>query len=156
MIADIAPRLAALDDAVGIATLSRDAIERGLPWRWQPDRVRRAIQSCSTNVVVAGPPGALAAFGIMSYTDDQAHLLLLAVRESHRRQGLGSAVLQWLESVARAAGAQRIHLEARRDNAAARNFYSEHGYHERHIEKALYSPVVDGLRLEKWLRSDSG
>jgi [ribosomal protein S18]-alanine N-acetyltransferase len=36
---------------------------------------------------------------------------------------------------------------------AARNFYSEHGYHERAIRKRMYSGVVHGVQLEKWLRA---
>ena len=120
-------RIAARDYAAPIAAMSRDCIEHGLPWSWRAGRVARAIAAADTNVVVVGPPEALAAFGIMSYLDDDAHLLLFAVDPRRRRDGLGTALLTWLEDVARAAGASRIRVEARRDNAAARNFYSEHG-----------------------------
>jgi ribosomal protein S18 acetylase RimI-like enzyme len=154
MIADVAVRLATLADAVDIAAMSRDYIEFGLPRSWGHDRVARAIEDTSTNVAVVGNPDAILAFGIMSYSEEDAHLLLFAVRRSSQRRGIGSAVLAWLEAVARTAGAERI-VEARRENSAARNFYSEHGYHERAIEKAMYSGVEDGVRLEKWLRTDA-
>jgi len=153
MIADTAVRLADAADAAAIAAMSREYIEYGLPWRWRPERVARAIRHPDTNVVVAGPPGALTAFGIMSYLETDAHLLLFAVHPLSRRQGLGSAVLRWLEDVARAAGSTRIRVEARRENEAARHFYSEHGYHERTLAPGMYAEVVDGVRLEKWLRS---
>jgi len=149
---ELALRLASPADAQAIALLSRDTIEQGLPWSWRPERVARAIGDRNTNVVVAGPAGALAGFGIMSYLDTDAHLLLLAVHPLRRRAGLGSAILEWLEDVARAAGARRIRLEARRDNVAARSFYNEHAYHERAIREAMYSGVADGVRMEKWLR----
>ena len=152
MIADVAIRFADLADAPSIAAMSREHIEQGLPWSWQPPRVARAIGDPDTNVVVVGPPGAIVAFGIMSYRGDDAHLLLFAVHRASQRQGIGSAVLRWLEDVAHVAGCRRICLEARRDNAAARSFYNEHGYHERAIGKAMYSRIVDGVRLEKWLR----
>ena len=45
-----------------------------------------------------------------------------------------------------------IQVEARRDNVAGRNFYSELGYHESAIRKNRYAAGVDGVRLEKWLR----
>ena len=151
---ELALRLATPAEAATIAALSRDTIEQGLPWTWRPERVARAIGDASTNVVVAGPPGTVAAFGIMSYLDTDAHLLLLAVHPLRRREGLASAILEWLEDVARAAGARRIRVEARRDNVAARSFYNEHGYHERAIREAMYSGVADGVRLEKWLRMD--
>ena len=151
MIADVTIRLATRDDASDIAAMSRDYIEHGLPWRWRHDRVAAAIANPDTNVVVVGEHGAITAFGIMSYEDVDAHLLLFAVRSASQRTGVGSAVLLWLEAVARTAGAKRIQVEARKEIVAARNFYSEHGYHERLIKKAMYSGVVDGIRLEKLL-----
>ena len=155
MISDVAVRLATLADADGIAAMSRDSIEHGLPWSWRADRVTRAIRDPDTNVVVVDGRGALGAFGIMSFSENDAHLLLLAVRQARRRNGLGSAVLLWLEAVARLAGAARIRVECRRGNDAARNFYSEHGYHERAIRRGMYAGVVDGILLEKWLRRDA-
>lgn len=152
MIAQTDIRFATLADADEIARLSRDLIEQGLPWTWTPERVASSIRDPNTNVVVTGPAGSLAGFAIMYYADDDAHLLLMAVRAGVQRSGLGSALLLWLEAAARAAGARRIRVEARRDNAAARNFYSEHGYHERVIKARMYSARVAGIRLEKWLR----
>lgn len=153
MLADTTIRLAEPRDAQRIAELSRALIEHGLPWQWRPARVRRAIEDADTNVAVTGPAAAPTAFGIMSYRDNDAHLLLFAVDAAHQRQGLGSALLHWLEDVARAAGAQRIRVETRHENEAARCFYNEHGYHERVLQRAMYGQAVDGVRLEKWLRA---
>ena len=155
MIADVAIRLATRADAVGIAHMSRDSIEHGLPWSWRPERVTRAIQDPDTDVAVVDDGAVLGAFGIMSFSEKDAHLLLLAVRQARRRNGLGSAVLLWLEAVARSAGMARIRVECRRGNGAARSFYSEHSYHERTIRKGMYGGVVDGIQLEKWLRRDA-
>ncbi len=147
-------RFATLADAPAIAAMSRDYIEHGMPWGWGYDRVAKAIADPETNVAVMGPPGAVIAFGIMSYSEDEAHLLLFAVRRAHQRKGIGGALLTWLEAVARAGGAKRIHVEARADNIAGRNFYFDHGYHERKYELGMYRGLVDGVRFEKWLRGD--
>lgn len=155
MISHHAIRLATPADAAAIAVLSRDEIEHGLPWTWQAPRVRRAIGDPETNVVVVGPAQAVAAFGIMFHADDDAHLLLFAVHRSQRRRGVGTALLQWLEAAAQAAGAKRIRVEARMDNVAARSFYNEHGYHEHDVAPRMYSRTLDGVRLEKWLRAES-
>lgn len=153
MLAAPAVRFATAADAAGIAALSRDAIEYGLPWSWTERRVQHAIAAPDTNVVVIeGAGGLVDAFGIMAYPGDDAHLLLFAVRAGLRRRGIGSAMLAWLEEVARAAGASRIRVEARRDNEPARSFYSEHGYQELAIVPRHYSGLVDGVRLDKWLR----
>lgn len=132
--------------------MSRDLIERGLAWGWRPARVLRAIANPDTNVAVIRAGGELDAFGIMDYLETDAYLALLAVRSTRQRQGLGRSLLQWLEASARTAGARRIRVEARRDNAAARNFYNELGYHEVGIRRDRYSDGVDGLVLERWLR----
>jgi [ribosomal protein S18]-alanine N-acetyltransferase len=153
MTADPAVRLAQAGDAAAIAEMSRDLIEHGLSWSWRPARVREAIRAANTNVAVVREQALLAAFGIMEYWDDDAHLVLFAVRPTFQRRGLGSMVLRWLEACAAAAGSQRIRIEARRDNEAARSFYNEHGYHERGIASRMYSGAADGVRLEKWLRS---
>ncbi len=155
MISHLTIRFATHADAAAIAALSRDEIETGLPWTWRAPRVRHAIADPDTNVIVVGPPGAVVAFGVMYYADDDAHLLLFAVHRTRQRRGVGSALLQWLEEAARAAGAARIRVEARMDNEAARSFYNERGYHERAIARRMYSDRLDGVRLEKWLRAEA-
>lgn len=146
-----AVRFATLADAAGIAALSRDVIEHGLPWSWTEARVARAIANPDTNVVVVGERGVIVGFGIMSYPDDDAHLLLFAVRRQSRRQGIGTRILAWLEEVAATGGARRVRLECRRDNDAARNFYAEKGYHELAISPKYYRGLKDAVILEKWL-----
>ena len=153
MIADATVRLAIISDAADIAVLSREHVEFGLSWNWREDRVTKSIISPISNVAVVERDKAVVGFGIMEYGDNDAHLVLFAVDPLHRRHGIGSAILLWLESVARAAGAERIRIEARHENTAARSFYNEHGYHERVIKKGMYAASVDGVRFEKWLRS---
>ena len=153
MISNLTIRFATPADAAAIAALSRVEIEQGLPWTWREPRVRGAIADPDTNVIVVGRPCAVTAFGLMYYAVDDAHLLLFAVHRSQQRRGIGSALLQWLEDAARAAGASRIRVEARLDNEAARSFYNERGYHEGEIVRRMYSGMLDGVRLEKWLRS---
>jgi ribosomal-protein-alanine N-acetyltransferase len=154
MIADVDVRLAMLSDAAEIAVMSRDYIERGLPWTWTQERVAHCIRDPETNVVVAREKGVIIGFGIMFYASDDAHLLLFAVRRTHQRRGIGSAILRWLEDVARAAGAKRIRVECTRENSAGRNFYCEHGYHELEITKNMYRGLKDGVQLEKWFREN--
>ena len=89
MISHLTIRIAARGDAFAIAALSRSEIEHGLPWTWREPRVRHAIADPDTNVIVVGPPGAVVAFGVMYYADDDAHLLLFAVHASRQRQGIG-------------------------------------------------------------------
>ena len=152
MLADVDVRLATKDHALQIAEMSRDFIEHGLGWGWTRDRIVKALREPEVNAAVVLRESMVLAFGIMRYGERHAHLELLAVRPDHRRLGLASAIVGWLESVAAVAGMERILVECRKSNDAARCLYLEHGYHERRIEPAMYSPSEDGIRLEKWLR----
>src|SRR3954471_13545352 len=91
----IAIRLAENRDAQAIALMSRDFIESGLGWKYDAARVMRAIRDRETLAVVAceGKPAAargnINGFAIMEVADERAHLVLLAVRPSQRRTGIG-------------------------------------------------------------------
>ncbi|HKQ28334.1 MAG TPA: GNAT family N-acetyltransferase [Burkholderiales bacterium] len=123
----ISVRIAEPRDAQAIAMMSRDFIEAGLGWKYDAARVMRAIRDRETLAVVAceggkastgaGGRGALTGFAIMEFGDERAHLVLLAVRPSHRRLGIGQRLLEWLLESARCAGMASIHLELRRGAA---------------------------------------
>lgn len=143
--------LATALDARGIAAMSRQYIEYGLGWSWTRERVLKAIHDRETNVAVIHEQGLLLAFGIMSYGERKAHLVLLAVDPEHRKRGLGATVLAWLEKCAITAGLERIQLEARADNPGAIAFYEEQGYSAIGLVPGYYRGTVDAVRLEKTL-----
>ena len=142
-------RLAAAGDAPGIAAMSRDFIEYGLGWRWTSERVLRCVRDPMINVAVAGGFGQLSGFGIMQYYENEAHLLLLAVQDSQRRKGIGSALISWLETTALTAGIGAIYLDARARNEAARAFYRRLGYQEVRVVRRFYRGREDGVRIAK-------
>jgi ribosomal-protein-alanine N-acetyltransferase len=140
-------RLAEPRDAQAVAMMSRDFIEAGLGWKYDAARVLRAIRDRDTLAVVAcegssksTPParGALTGFAIMEFGDERAHLVLLAVRPSHRRIGIGKRMLEWLLDSARVAGMASIHLELRAANDAARRFYRAMGFYETVLVPGYY------------------
>jgi ribosomal-protein-alanine N-acetyltransferase len=142
-------RLATRDDAPTIARLSRDRIEQGLGWSWTAPRVLRSIADADTNAVVARDGARLLGFGIMKYRDDEAHLLLLAVRAECARHGVGTALVDWLEQSALVAGVGQVYLEARATNAGARAFYRERGYREVQSLPGYYQGREACVRLAK-------
>ena len=144
--------LATAADARGIAEMSREHIEYGLGWSWTPSRVLKAIHDDSTNVALIAARGDMAGFGIMSYGERKAHLVLLCIAPAHRHRGLGALLLGWLEKCAVTAGLENIELEARADNPAALAFYAELGYSRTGTAPGYYQGTVDAVRLEKKLR----
>lgn len=158
--------LARLADAPMLARISRDYIERGLPWRWKPSRLRSLIDDPDTVVLVArrkplrrqdldAPEtrrlGNLLGFAVMSYEFENAHLMLLATLPRARRRGIASHLLKWLEKTAVTAGVERVSLEVRARNGGARAFYREHGYHERDYIPRYYGGEESAFRMTRTL-----
>lgn len=141
--------LARTTDALAIAELSRDAIEYGLAWRWTARRVMRCIHDADTNVVVVRQGIGVAAFAIMQYGEEEAHVALLAVRAARRRTGMGAALMNWLEITARVAGIKAIRLEVRMTNPGAMAFYRRLGFEESGVATGYYEGVEDAVRMLK-------
>ena len=141
--------LARRADAAAIAALSRDVIETGLGWSWQPRRVLRAIENPEAAVIklVAGP--ALAGFAIMRFGCEEAHLDLLAVKPEFRRAGNGAALLRWLEASALTAGISIVRLELRRSNGSACRFYARLGYSPCRVVRGYYQGREDAVQMAR-------
>jgi ribosomal-protein-alanine N-acetyltransferase len=69
---------------------------------------------------------------------DEAELLTLAVSASHRRRGVGTALLGEVIARARQHGARRLFLEVGVDNPAARSLYEQAGFSEVGRRAAYY------------------
>jgi [ribosomal protein S18]-alanine N-acetyltransferase len=143
--------LARASDAREIAEMSRDLIEQGLTWSWTPARVQHFICGPESSVVVARRERSIAAFAIMHFGDDVAHLNLLAVAPEHRRQGLGKQLMGWLTATAIEAGVFRINLELRTHNEAARIFYEYLGFDQLGVVQGYYQGREAALRMSRRL-----
>ncbi len=150
-------RLADPRDAQTLALMSRDLIEPGLGWRYDAQKILRKIRHRDTVTLVASERGRTAGFAIMEFGEERAHLVLLAVRPSHRRVGIGRRLLDWLLESARVAGMASIHLELRTGNDAARRFYRAMGFYETVLVPGYYRSgegrKEGALRMLRVLRS---
>src|SRR4051812_30647153 len=153
---NITLRLAVPADARQIAFMSRDLIEAGLGWSWNPQRVESALRHPDTLALVACDHGLnadrLVAFAILQFGDEHAHLALLAVRPGHRRIGLGSRMMVWMRESASAAGIAAVPLELRASNQGARRFYRALGFTETAYIPGYYRGREMALRMLRELR----
>ena len=143
--------LARDSDAREIAEMSRELIEMGLTWSWTPARVQHFITGKESSVVVARREQRIAAFAIMHFGDEVAHLNLLAVAPEHRRAGLGRRLMEWLTVTAIEAGVFRINLELRTNNEAARLFYERLGFIQLGVVPGYYQGREPALRMSRQL-----
>src|SRR5580700_650773 len=148
--------LARATDAREIAEMSRDLIEQGLTWSWTPARVQHFISGPESSVIVARRGHRVAAFAIMHFGDEAAHLNLLAVTPEHRRQGLGRQLMGWLTATAIEAGVFRINLELRTHNEQARIFYECLGFDQLGIVQGYYQGREAALRMSRRLAKNGG
>lgn len=145
--------LAGMGDVHAIASISRDVVERGLPWTWTPSRVAQAVRDPDTEVIVARAKSGVVGFAIMKLLLDEAHLLLFAVDGPHQRQGVGRALIEWLEAIARTAAIPRVYLEVRAGNKKARTFYRSLGYRDVSVRRRYYSGLEDAVVMANDLAS---
>jgi ribosomal-protein-alanine N-acetyltransferase len=149
----ISVRLSGPRDAQAIALMSRDLVESGLGWKYDAARVLKAIRDPETLTPVACDRGRIAGFAIMEFGDERAHLVLLAVRPTHRRMGIGRRLVDWLLESAGVAGMASLHLELRTGNEAARGFYRAMGFDETIVVPGYYRGREAALRMIRVLRA---
>jgi ribosomal-protein-alanine N-acetyltransferase len=149
---NITVHLATRSDAQAIATMSRDLIECGLGWEYRPERIRELIAARDTVTLVARDGDRVMGFGIMTYGDEYAHLVLMAVRPAGQRRGIARRMAQWLIETAMAAGIASIHLELRAQNKDGFAFYRALGFSETLRLPGYYRGRETAIRMIRVLR----
>ena len=80
----------------------------------------------------------LAGYFVVMLAVDEAHLLTIAVAESHQRRGLGARLLRQAMSVGRAGGATTLLLEVRPSNGKALAMYRHFGFAQVGVRRGYY------------------
>lgn len=149
-------KLARPSDATAIAHMSKRLIEVDLPWAWTPERVAKHIRHPESVVLTARVGGKLVGFAIMQFSDETAHLNLLAVEPAYEQFGIGRRLVEWLEKTAATAGTFDIALEVREGNVGARWFYRKLGYREDRCIVGYYCRIESAVRMVRDLRVVGG
>ena len=87
---------------------------------------------------VAHRDSALVGYGVVMIGAAEAHLLNLSVAPSWQRQGIGAKLTRFFVKLARDYGADKIYLEVRPSNAAARALYLAQGFAEIGVRRDYY------------------
>ena len=81
---------------------------------------------------------------------DVMHLLVIAIAPDRQRQGVGSLLMRWAESRARACRAPGLLLEVRPTNANALAFYDKHGFLKIGVRRGYY-PALGNTREDAFV-----
>jgi len=150
---DITLQLAGRADAQTIATMSRDLVESGLGWEYRAERIRAMIADRDMVTLVARDGDRLMGFASMSFGDEHAHLVLMAVRPAGQRRGIARRMTDWLLETAATAGVASIHLELRAQNKDAYAFYRALGFTETLRLPGYYRGLETAVRMIRVLRA---
>src|SRR5258705_13933341 len=85
-----------------------------------------------------------------------AHIITLDVAESHRRHGVGTALVGESEANLRFRGVRTVLLETATTNEAGIAFWERHGYRKEAVLKNYYSGRLDAFEMRKKLVATPG
>ncbi|UMG91454.1 ribosomal protein S18-alanine N-acetyltransferase [Nocardioides sp. TF02-7] len=148
-------RRADLGDVVAIAELETEAFPAD---PWSPALVTDGVAGRVPTVtyLVAERAGDFAGHAVVSVVQDVAELQRIATVAAARRTGVASALLAAAHDLAAGAGAERLLLEVREDNAAARAFYERAGFVELARRARYYRDGTHAVVLERSLAAGDG
>jgi ribosomal-protein-alanine N-acetyltransferase len=129
-----------LDDIETIVAIERESFAS--PWSEEAFR-NEMLNNMFAKYMVMEQEGLIIGYGGMWLIVDEAHVTNIAVRASHRGQGLGKRLLQELMRTAHWLGALRMTLEVRVTNETAKSLYQRMGFYPSGIRPAYYSDNME-------------
>jgi ribosomal-protein-alanine N-acetyltransferase len=130
-------RLMKQEDVPQVTEIDREAF----PTLWPPANYERELKNGLAHYIVASDEGEqyIMGFAGLWMLVDEAHITNIAVREKHRRQGIGEALLIAIIELAIELGAQLITLEVRASNAEAQKLYAKYGFVRVGLRRGYYT-----------------
>ena len=113
--------------------------------------LRYFLTISSADCIVAADGERIAGFILTAENPPLAHVITLDVSETHRRHGVGSALLAESEKNLTLRGVRSILLETAIENEAGVAFWKRHGYRTEAILKRYYLGKLDAYEMRKIL-----
>jgi ribosomal protein S18 acetylase RimI-like enzyme len=117
--------------------------------------LRYFLTIASADCIVAADGKHIAGFILTEENPPLAHVITLDVAETHRRHGVGSALLAESEKNLTLRGVRSILLETAIENEAGVAFWKRHGYRIEAILKRYYLGKLDAYEMRKILPNSS-
>jgi ribosomal-protein-alanine N-acetyltransferase len=108
----------------------------------------------TVHYLVGEDDGVLVGHAVASLVADVGELQRIAVGEPWRRRGVAGALLAEVVTLAEQAGAERLLLEVREDNAAALGFYAARGFVAVDRRARYYRDGASAVVLERPVRME--
>lgn len=141
------------DDIAAIAAIEAQSFPRqqGVEPAWDTQALGDQLERPHTRLFVAQSPTQIIGYCLLWLVVDEAEILTLAVIPSHRRQGVGSELLEGVMNRVAAEGAHAIYLDVRETNVAGKALYERAGFIQIGERKKYYDGVENALVLKRKL-----
>jgi len=112
----------------GVRLLWEEAFPNDPPWNAAELAIPAKLKIQPELFLIAIDQGGVLGSIMAGYDGHRGWLYTVAVRQSHRRQGLGTALVRETENLLTGMGCKKINLQVRQANTAVISFYRSLGY----------------------------
>lgn len=105
----------------------------------------------SREVMVARLAGKIVGYVSLRFVADEGDVVTIAVDTSVQKQGVGTLMMDWLETTAKVRGVKNLFLEVRSDNIPAIAMYLARDFERIDLRRNYYDTGVDAYVMRKRL-----
>ena len=105
---------------------------------WTVQGITETFEQSQAFLTVGEENGIIVGYCIVYYVLEEGEIARIAVDEKIRRQGVGRGLLDYTIACCRQIKLQRVLLDVRESNMAARAFYASYGFEEDGMRKNFY------------------
>lgn len=149
--AEIIVRELKVEDSAAVAEMEQQIFSDS----WSEKSVLETVQQKQSVCFAAEKAGHLLGYLLAYHAADEAEIARIAVQKEARRQGAAGKLMQALEHYCEEHKMEKLLLDVRESNEAARSFYTKNGFVEDGIRQGFYvNPSEDAVLMSKQLGAD--
>lgn len=149
--AEIIVRELKVEDSAAVAEMEQQIFSDP----WSEKSVLETVQQKQPVCFAAEKAGHLLGYLLAYHAADEAEIARIAVQKEARRQGAAGKLMQALEHYCEEHKMEKLLLDVRESNEAARSFYTKNGFVEDGIRQGFYvNPSEDAVLMSRQLGAD--
>ena len=151
--AEIIVRELKVEDSAAVAEMEQQIFSDS----WSEKSVLETVQQKQSVCFAAEKAGHLLGYLLAYHAADEAEIARIAVQKEARRQGAAGKLMQALEHYCEEHKMEKLLLDVRESNEAARSFYTKNGFVEDGIRQGFYvNPSEDAVLMSRHRFGQSG
>lgn len=149
--AEIIVRELKVEDSAAVAEMEQQIFSDP----WSEKSVMETVQQKQSVCFAAEKAGHILGYLLVYHAADEAEIARIAVQKEARRQGAAGKLMQALEHYCEEHKMEKLFLDVRESNEAARSFYTKNGFVEDGIRQGFYTnPSEDAVLMSRQLGAD--